>query len=475
MNTTKFYYKTLLLIPMILLFMGCEEYLQEKPKGIINPDNFYTNASQIEGVLASAMDNNYGFWSGYGYKILVLFKHDDQIAGGDLVIMPHDEIDQAWRAHYNAILNLNMAIKAMQEGSLEDESQEKMDELMGEAKFIRGWNYFMLVRLYGPVPLPTEDTENYFNANLSRSPISEVYDLIISDFKAAIDKLPVSQQPGEPTRDVAKALLAEAYLTMATHPMNEESYYSDAASLAWEIIQTGRYSLVEDIEQVFSVDTEYGPEMMWGLYANAADPAIHPQVFSDMRGWGITVPEIPWTEEYPDQPRKYAYLEIFSPDGEHYSDIGRDPGIKKLVYAADFGKWVNYSNMPIMRYADVLLIYAEAANMDNGGPTEDAVWAVNQVISRANGYEENPEAPLATIDMSRQAFDEKVIQERNWELCFETGDRWFDLVRKRILKEKVREEYKRNFDENDYLLPIPEQDLRNNPNLTQNDGYPTYK
>ena len=134
-------------------------------------------------------------------------------------------------------------------------------------------------------------------------------------------------------------------------------------------------------------------------------------------------------------------------------------------------------NYPILRYADVLLIYAEAANMAGGGGTapQQAVDAVNEVIDRANGYQVNPLHPLLTTAMSKQDFDAAVIQERNWELIFENGDRWFDICRKRILddpKVTVREEDRINFSVDDYLFPIPETDLRLNPLLEQNPGYP---
>jgi len=137
----------------------------------------------------------------------------------------------------------------------------------------------------------------------------------------------------------------------------------------------------------------------------------------------------------------------------------------------DFDNYSSVMNMPILRYADVLLIYAEAANMANGGPTQAAVDAVNQIIDRANGYVDNPQHPRLTTSMSKEAFDAAVIEERNQELCFEF-DRWFDLVRKRILGDK-NPDWTANFSDDDYLFPIPETDLRLNKLLTQNPGYPT--
>jgi len=108
--------------------------------------------------------------------------------------------------------------------------------------------------------------------------------------------------------------------------------------------------------------------------------------------------------------------------------------------------------------------------MAKGGPTTEAVEAINRVINRGNGYVPNAADPLATTSLSKEQFDVKVIEERNYELCFEM-DRWFDLIRKHILKEKSLPEIQQNFTEDDYLFPIPLNDLRVNPLLTQNPGY----
>jgi hypothetical protein len=114
--------------------------------------------------------------------------------------------------------------------------------------------------------------------------------------------------------------------------------------------------------------------------------------------------------------------------------------------------------------------------MASGGPTQAAVDALNDVIKRANGT--TGTEPLASTSMTKQTFDDKVIQERSWELCFEY-DRWFDICRKRIL-DKVTAESEPwnlpNFSPNDYLFAIPLVDLRLNPLLLpQNPGYPDHE
>ncbi len=458
---------------ILILFVSCKK-LDEKPKSFVTPDNFYTTSAQIEATFASSMNALWDAWSAYGYA-MATFSNDDQLNGGNLNI-PEDWGSDLWAVHYNSIMNLNAAIGAMKKGSLKGVvSTSDQNILMAQARFIRGYNYFMLVRMFGGVPLMTEDTENPFQAQLKRSDVSDVYKLITDDLTFAYQNLPPSwpgAQRGRPASDAAKALLAKVYLTMATFPLNQPDNYKKAADLAGQIIADKRYSLVHDIKDVFSAATKYGPEMMWSFNSNYNDMATDPHIWSDMDGWGDESADPIWVQNYPDQPRKYAYIQITNASGKTYLELGNLPGIKKYLYDTpeDFDAGRSIINIPIIRYADVLLMFAEADNMANGGPSQAGVDAINQVINRANNYVANAADPIATISMTQSDFDKKVIQERNYELCFEY-DRWFDLIRKHILKEASDPDIQQNFSEDDYLFPIPSTDIRLNPELTQNPGY----
>lgn len=455
---------------------SCSKQLEEKPISFVSPDNFYQTAQQVETAFASSMNFLWDYWGGYSYGY-GSFIHDDQLNGGDLNISASHG-SGLWNIHYRALLNINAAIAAINNGNVEGVSQEVTDGLMGQAKFLRAYNYFMLVRMFGGVPLITEDTPDPIANPMPRASIPEVYGLIVSDFLEAVAKLPDSwtAAPGKPTRGAAKGLLAKVYLTMATAPLNETANYQKAADMAWEVIQSGNYSLVQNIQDVFSLSNKYGPEMMWSFNSTYDDPATDPQIWApeNMDGWGDASVNPVWEQAIPDGPRKDAYL-ITELNGVHYTvwDVQHTPYIRKFLYISqeDFDSYASTVNFPIIRYADVLLIYAEAANMASGSPTQAAVDAVNEVINRANGYVPVAGHPLLTTAMSKEAFDAAVIEERNQELCFEY-DRWFDLVRKRLLREK-NPEWEANFSENDYLFPIPERDLRLNDLLEQNPGYPT--
>jgi hypothetical protein len=475
MKSNKYYIKKInvLFIALIALATACQD-LNEDPKSFASPGTFYNDPTQIEAVFAASMNSVWGSWYGYGWAMRATFQDTDNQNGGNLNISQNHG-SALWAAHYRAILNLNFALAAITAGKLAAVPQEQIDVLVGQAKFLRAYNYFMLVRMFGALPLPTEDTPDPFNTLLPRTPVAEVYELIVNDFTEAAKKLPTTwpqAQRGRPTSDVAKGLLAKAHLTMATAPLNQVSNYEKAATLAKEIIDDKRYSLIEDIDEVFTLESEFGPEMMWSYISNYADPATSPQIWTSMRGWGDISVQTEWLDKYPEQPRKHAYFELENSEGVSHKELGRYAGVKKYQYdpKQDFSAGRSTINIPILRFADVLLIFAEAENMAKGGPTQDAVDAVNMIIDRANDYQDNPAHPKLTTTMSMEEFDTAVIEERSFELSFEYN-RWFDLVRKRILGEKSREAIRQNFSEADYLFPIPENDLRLNPLLEQNPGY----
>jgi len=475
MKKNKIRYQSTVSILLVIfsVLTGCDVLdLDEQPKSFISPDNFFNTPEQVEAIFPACMKRTFFKWNGYAMTP-ELFIHDDQLNGGNLII-PQNHGANIYSLHYANIKDLNFGIASVVNGNLEGFPAADVDLLMGQLKFLRGWNYFQLVRMWGPVPLLTEEhTDQYFTYLPERAPIVEVYELVVKDFKEAIEKLPVNwgAKAGRPAKDAAKSLLAKVYLTMATAPLNDTGYYEKAAMMAKEVKDAGNYRLVYNIEDVFSLETEYGPEIMWSFEGNSALPSADPRIWSGIYGWSNFACQREWVDLYPEQARKHIYIETRNREGVLFTDLGKNAGLKKFLYDTEnFDKYISTANIPIIRYADALLMFAEAENMSKGGPTQEAVDAVNEVINRANGYVDNPDYPLLTINMSKEEFDEAVIDERNFELCFE-NDRWFDLVRKRILKEKSLDYIQQNFDEHVYLFPIPESEIRLNENLEQNPGY----
>lgn len=469
----------LIILVVVVVISSCED-LEEEPKGLLAPSVYYSSVSQIEAVLAASMNKVWSPWSVYGHG-WGKFVNDDQLWGGDLIITPN-WADDLWNCHYGALLNLNTALDRVNAGSVQGASQEDIDLLIGQIKIIRAWNYFMLVRMFGDVPLYLEDDDPAVNPE-ARATVKEIYTQIVSDLTDAVAKLPAtwpSEKHARPTNGTAKGLLAKVYITMATAPLNETENYAKAAEMAKSVMNDGIYSLEYNVEDVFLEENKYGPEILWTFCSTEDDKTTMPQTwgpsYAPYNGWMDFCADAHWDTLYPQQPRKDAYLMRYS-NGVPYTEWptgGRGPSIKKMLTMSldDYNSWSSDANLPILRYADVLLLFAEAENMSKGGPTQEAVDAVNMIINRANGYVPNDNEPLLTTSMTKEDFDKAVIQERNLELCFEY-DRWFDICRKRILPDVCyRQKQLDNYTVDDYLFPIPEADLRLNELLVQNPGYP---
>ena len=476
----------LFLAAMLFSNSGCAK-LDEKPLNSISPEIFYTTIPQCESALTGAMARLYSEWNdqsyGYGWNY---FKRDDQLAGGN------DNIPDAfgtplWGSHWAAILNCNGVLKATNRSSVTGASAEDIEILNAQAKFIRSWNYFQLVRLWGGLPIYDENNEDPALNPMARATVAEVYAHIISDFTYASEKLPASwpaEKRGRPTKAAAYALMAKAYVTMATNPLNAVENYAKARDAAKIVMSNGINDLTAKIEDVFKRENKYSPEMIWSLIANAADPGTSPQIWNTNDGWGDNSGEAILDSVWPAQPRKTAYLTTVNKAGQNYlqwSGSNAPYCNKWLQPNITEGEWdaiQSQANMPVIRFADVLLIYAEASNMaaDGANPPQDACDALNRVIDRANGgvgvINPDPRASRATTAWTKEEFDKRVIQERNFELCYEY-DRWFDLIRKRMLGDPaVHPRYMGYvYKESDNLWPIPILDIQQNPLFVQNPGY----
>lgn len=472
------------LIAIIISLAACQD-LTEDPVGFIGPDNFYRTIQQGEAALTTAMNNLWQAWAGYSYGYGD-FVHDDQLDGGNLVIPPTFGTS-VWDRHYRAIKNINGVIRGVVNGSIENATPDEVEGLLAQARFLRAYNYFTLVRLYGDLPLITEETPNPVTTPITgRTPAEQIYEFIIEDlvYASNVQHMPLtwSGQPGKPGSGAAKALLAKVYLTMATAPLNQVENYTKARDVAAELMSENIYALVPNVFDVFKKENKYGPEMIWSFNSTSEDPATEPQIWAPaiMEGWGDASIDLAWWNAWaiasPNEPRQSAYL-VLEYEGTPYTDFNEQrPFVRKYIMPNitqeeyDLGR--SEANFPILRYADVLLIFAEAENMAQNGPTTEAYDAINMVRRRA--FNEPLDVTSAIADLpaglTKEEFDAAVIQERNYELCFEY-DRWFDIVRKRILPDVSLAEYLPNFSDEDYLYPVPEYDARILG--SQNPGYVT--
>jgi len=429
------------------------------------------------------MNALYVTWGGYQNGVSF---PDGQYEGASLDFGV-GSFNDLWTWHYKSIANINSVLKTVNGGSLVGIAPEVIADIVAQGRFLRAFNYFTLVRLYGKIPYITEDTPDPVGTPLtpeSRLDIAAVYDKIEEDLLDAAANMNDYDAafPGKPNKWVAKGFLAKIYLTRATAPLNQIENYAKARDMANDVIENGPYALLPDFTDIFKTSNNNNQEIMFAFHETADAPYMPGNVWapSELDGWSSGPVKILWaTTIYPEQPRKSSYILLDFPsniydlsaplinwsasaDGVPY--IGKY-NMPNLTYDQQVGGGDAGIEMKLLRFADVLMIYAEAANMAGAGPTQLAVDRLNMIIDRANSV--TGSEPLAILSMTQAEFDQKVIDERSYELCFE-NDRYFDVLRKRLLEQVNLPDNAQGYDENDYLLPIPALDA---VSIGQNPGY----
>jgi len=375
-----------------------------------------------------------------------------------------------WNCAYESVSSCNTFI-----GNYGDATNEDfINNVIGQAYFLRALNYFNLVRMYGRVPLILSDTLTIEESQLvPQSEIGEVYQAIVNDLLKA-QNLKIkweSSDLGRPNKAAAMALLGKVYLYMASPGiLNKTEYYAKADSIFKELDANRTalgVGLMANYQDVFYRTAEYSKEMVFEIGAcgpglikvsNYVTGQTRPWIFEDSplgvpEGWGWYPAEMDLYNEYDNSDtRKEITFETkwivdldnggAGPldDTIHYWDL---PNIPKLTKATGddnkvvldstphCGKWrwpMNYNaldpnddiNCPVIRYSDCLLMLAEA-ELESRGTTTEAYAALNEVRNRAK---------LPSLSgLSTEQFRDSLRLERRRELSFEEGHRWFDIVR----------------------------------------------
>jgi starch-binding outer membrane protein, SusD/RagB family len=487
-----------LVIPVVLAVLqwGCTDLLTEEPKSVITTENFFRSAADAEAAIAAAYQplSSGDVWD-------TALQWGLNAASDDARVGPEEENNNIialtqlrwdarnpyvagstsstgpWAGLYRIITRANLILERVP--AIEMETTQK-DQVLAQAKFLRALSYFYLVRLYGDVPVVTTTEEQF--AFGERTPKADVYARIIQDATEAETVLPSSwdaAQKGRATQGSANALLAELYLWRSSaEGMNE---WQQAADAAKKIIDSGVYALLPNYIDAFLPRSETRSEEVFAAQASNATGApslaiaywTYPRALdpNGNGGWGTYQP-LPWfIESYPtgDYRREVSFFTSGkTPDGRDTTFL---PHIYKFRPTDRPGPFDD--NWPIYRYADVLLMYAEALN--ELGQPDQAIQYVNQVRARArNGTgAEGRAQPADLTAMSQAATRDAIFQERHWELAFE-GKRWFDMVRRGadyFLAAEARDPTATDPQPTDMLWPIPQAQIDLNPQLAQNPGY----
>jgi uncharacterized protein YceK len=357
-------------------------------------------------------------------------------------------------------------------------------QYIAEAKFHRALHYFNLVRLYGDVPLVLTESKSLEGLVVPRESVSNVYAQIEADLKDAESVLPKSYPAadvGRATQGAAKGILAKVYLTRAGTDAGSP-YWAQAAAKSKEVIELGVYDLHANFADAFALSARGGKENIFEI-----------QYLTDVKGHGLgrgygvrSAPIYPGTGSGIARPTEslfklfvdtdkrkavtfitsYVYNGVTTNLSISDPDFTKAVSIQKLWDRTAKTASGEGTSLPILRFSDVLLMYAEATNEANGSPTEDAYAALNRVRTRA-GLD-----PLSGLNY--QSFKEAVWLERRLEFVFENVRR-YDLLRTGRLLDAVKAEvsFSRNptIEPFHVLLPIPQQDMDANPALVQNPGY----
>ncbi|WP_416445205.1 RagB/SusD family nutrient uptake outer membrane protein [Leeuwenhoekiella sp. A16] len=367
-----------------------------------------------------------------------------------------------WTQWYKTIGRATLAIEYTQD--YEPINEDLRQRLIGEAKFLRALNYFWLVRGFGDVPIQEVNL-------VDRAPVSEVYAYIEQDLIDAAASLPAKgdyavADIGRATRGAAQGLLAKVYLY--------EKKWQQAADMANAVINSGDYALEPDYATVWRASTENGPESLFELQARGEIIAHGIQQYSQTQGargpsgwgWGFNTPSedlLNAFNEAGDTVRRDATI-IFAGetlfDGREVSSSVENPRYNEKAYSsANPGAGESDKNIRILRYAEILLIEAEALN--ELGQSAAALGPLNLVRERVNLPD------ITTTDQG--ALRQMIWNERRLELAFE-HDRWFDLIRTGQA-ESVMTALGLPFSEKNKLFPIPNDQLIQTPEMTQNPGW----
>ena len=420
---------------------------------------------------------------------------------------------EAWSSGYTGIRRTNDVIKNIDKIKSMDPALQK--RIKAEARVIRAFLYNILINLYGDVPLITEPTLTIDEAKKPRESKENVFNFIIQDLNLAIPDLPVkynsTEDIGRVTQGAAYALKARAYLW--------QNNFKEARDAASAVIQLGTYQLLPDYANLFTYSTENNPEIILDnqfMPVNRMHNSFQLLAPRSSEGLSNYVPTRALVDAYEkNDPRSKATI-LFPGEINPYETgnviFNPTPGSKtpdeaNLSYDAtctgfQFKKYVLkedrtfntrcHINLVQIRYADVLLMFAEAEN-ELSGPTPAAYNTINLVRNRARpaGHKDDGTVLPDIENLTKDQLREVIRRERRVELAGE-GLRYFDILRWKIAEDVLQgtvygmdytepstgENKKitvesRKFDKSrNYLWPVPEQELRLNPNLgKQNPGY----
>lgn len=493
-------YKILAIIAGTLWLTGCSDFLNESDPSNFTVENYFTKPEHARSSVNAIYANlRVPLNSGFGGGAWMMTEFATGLAATDLGQAVNSYFikdlkntsdngygQSYWEFYYKGIGNANLSISKIPTIAMDAAEAKK---LMGEAYFLRAFYYFNLVQMFGDIPLITEPTTlQSEQLRPTAAPVEEIYKLIVSDLTLAeAAGLPWADVSGKVSTGAVKSLLAKVYLTMAGYPLQKGTeYYALAAKKAEEVIDSKQFKLFTTYDDLHNPAKKNVEENIFMIQ-------FRTQILPS--GWQVSI--IPYNKnisQYSDETggiyatadfvksydpadlrakEKQFFFTKFTNESNRNQevDLGGYFIYKHFDTVAQTSTANSDLNWPVIRYAEVLLTYAEASN-EVSGPSAKAYDAANATRTRAQ---------LPNLaGLSKEQFREAVWKERWYELCFENIT-WFDMVRLRkafnVTTKKFDDYVGHKFTygpvitQRELLFPIPTSEIRNNTNLKQNLGY----
>lgn len=486
-----------------VLLSSCEDFLNKTDPTVLVADNFYQTETQViqavngvYGQLQPLISNQWQYNEFTTDNTTLHFNEADRGQGPSLEALEFWQINSStgnvtslYNSIYGALVNVNTTLAKLPDSNASDEIKRRSE---GELKFIRAYYYFLLVQYFGDVVIITEPLNSPSEAyQYTRQPAESVYQLVISDLEYAASALPPSYgdaDKGRATKGAALSLLGKVYLTRKEYDKAIEQLspvlnleYSLLPDYA-DVFEPANKNHAESIFDVqFQGDNQLGEHsgFIYTFAPRQSNGAVINFPGQNGGGWNIPTLEIISSYEAGDLRKSVSLKEGYTNLEGEWVAI---PFINKFNHPHSI-RGVTNDNWPVLRYADVLLMLAEAIN-ELEGPTAEAYEHLNAVRERAG---------LDLLSgLNQETFRTAVLKERRLELAFE-NHRWFDLKRTMNPTEMAAflnayGEYEKNhlttprfgipfspadfkFEPHEVLFPIPADQIRINPELTQNPGY----
>lgn len=484
-----------ILFIVFCLLISCEDFLEETPRSekTIFGTSLLDAQESVNGIYAflRAPYNRTGF-AKMGFSILevgngtlkpAVGTQDTDMEDAYALIYSQNNLNAGlfWNTYYGGIEAANIAINSIPGISDPELTPAIATRLLGEAHFLRAYYYFQLVQIFGDIPLNLVPSSSLEDGQLPKSSVQEVYEtVIVPDLVIAESAgLPNTATSGRVSTGAVKALLAKVYLTMAGNPLNQTDKYAAARDKANEVLNAGWYSLFQSEGDLTWFDKLSDPafdntqeHIFMVQYDNQLVSSTITSYFTPLGGEAIS----PLTLHFGGMEPEQDFIDSYDPNdlrgqnqGFFFNELDGftfNNSVYKYFYE-DYrtGNGLSGKNVPLLRYADVLLTYAEAQN-EAGAADASAYMALNAVRSRAG---------LPDVSgLSQQAFREEVWRQRVWEFPAEAGLTWFDIRR-------TGRVFDNNGGFNDFLghtlpngssfsadnllFPIPQSEVVLNPNL----------